>query len=291
MMAKVTIIIPTYRDWDRLLLCLDSISELDYCSSEISVLVVNNDVESKCPFHLRDNVELINESKPGSYSARNAALQHVASDCEIIAFTDSDCIVDKYWIRNAVEIFNNDKNLSRIAGRIDIFPQHSNINKFLLIYEKAFAFDQRYYASHQNMAATANLIVRADIFSKIGFFDDSLLSGGDSEWGQRASKNGFNIKYSDDVLINHPSRGSFSEIIVKTRREAAGHLKKNGAREIANVVFGFLPPVKSMCRLFNNSQLGISYKFLAFFIRYYLRVVATVEKICVGLFGKPEERR
>ncbi|MDW1886840.1 glycosyltransferase family 2 protein [Vibrio sp. Vb2131] len=290
-MKTVAIIIPTYRDWDRLRLCLNSIDRMSYPKENISVFVVNNDVDSNCPFPLPNNVVLLEEPKPGSYSARNKALEQVKNNFNYIAFTDSDCIVDENWLTNAIELFDSNSHVSRIGGRIDIFPQGEKVNTFLLIYEKAFAFDQRYYTTRQNMAATANLVVRSEVFDSVGGFNEKLLSGGDSEWGQRAAACGFNIMYADNVVIHHPSRGSFSEIIVKTRRESAGHLRKNGKKEFFNTLLGFAPPIKSGVRLCGNSSLTCFEKCIAFFIRYYLRLISTFEKIFVGLFNKSEERR
>src|SRR5690554_6136694 len=87
----VSVIIPTYHDWERLRLCLDSLNRQTYPKERYEIIVVNNDPEDVVPanFVVPNNFTILEESKPGSYAARNRAIQ--AAKGEIYAFTDSDC--------------------------------------------------------------------------------------------------------------------------------------------------------------------------------------------------------
>src|SRR5690554_5645873 len=116
----ITVIIPTYHDWDRLQLCLNALQNQSLPNNGIEIIVVNNNPYDLVPdtLYIPSNVKIINEGKPGSYAARNKAVRE--SQGIFLAFTDSDCIPDKNWLFNALQIFEN-KNISRIGGKVSIF--------------------------------------------------------------------------------------------------------------------------------------------------------------------------
>jgi len=93
----VSVIIPTYRDWNRLKLCVNALKNQTYPKNRFEAIVVNNDPADPCPYcPLPDNFVLTTEGKPGSYAARNAGIKIAKGD--ILAFTDSDCIPYSDWI-------------------------------------------------------------------------------------------------------------------------------------------------------------------------------------------------
>ena len=99
---KATVIIPTYKDWPRLQMCLDALALQSLPAAEFEVLVANNNRVADLPADLRlaANVQVIWAEQPGSYAARNAVLPHAKG--EVLFFTDSDCIPDPDWLRLGV---------------------------------------------------------------------------------------------------------------------------------------------------------------------------------------------
>lgn len=288
----VSVIIPTYHDWDRLQLCLNALSKQTYSKEFFEIIVVNNDPEDKPPesLLLPENCQLLEERKPGSYAARNAALK--VAKGEVYAFTDSDCQPQEDWLEVAVEVIRSDPNYARVGGRISLITKGDRLT-VSEVYEKAFAFSQKEFVENQGMAATANMIAKKQCFDEIGHFDCSLMSGGDAEWGKRADSAGFKIKYVNHCVVWHPTRSRLSELIQKTRREAGGHylLRKNNNRlavALGNLA-GLLPPVRSLGRVAFNKELSSTEKAIAFCVRYLLRVVSTVERMAIAL-GKKVER-
>src|SRR5690606_18431287 len=116
----VSIIIPTYKDWQRLSLCLEALSKQTFPAENFEVIVVNNDPDDVVPtfISLPETWQIVSERKSGSYAARNRGL--LLAKGEILGFTDSDCLPDKDWIYNAVSIFE-ERKCDRIAGDIQIF--------------------------------------------------------------------------------------------------------------------------------------------------------------------------
>ncbi|SFQ68951.1 Glycosyltransferase like family 2 [Halopseudomonas formosensis] len=288
----VSVIIPTYHDWDRLQLCLNALSKQTYPKQFFEIIVVNNDPEDKPPesLLLPENCQLLEERKPGSYAARNAALK--VAKGEVYAFTDSDCQPQEDWLEVAVEVIRSDPNYARVGGRISLITKgdRPTVSE---VYEKAFAFSQKEFVENQGMAATANMIAKKQCFDEIGHFDCSLMSGGDAEWGKRADSAGFKIKYVNHCVVWHPTRSRLSELIQKTRREAGGHFnitkRKGVIATLVTILAGVLPPARSLSRLMLNNELRVSEKVVAFSVRYLLRIVSAVERLAL-LLGKGAER-
>lgn len=290
----VTIIIPVYKDWKRLSLCLESLANQSCPKDIFEVLVVNNDPNDKIPdnYFLPENCSIITESKAGSYAARNAALKLARG--QIIGFTDSDCIPDKNWIRNAVDYFDNNKTCSRIAGKICIVFKSFKPTRAEL-YDKVYAFNQRRYVSKWGTSVTANLFTYKHIFEKIGSFNETIMSGGDFIWGVLANKMGYQIDYVESIMVKHPARYSLAELINKEKRIGGGqanYMEKSNNRLINFYRFirEALPTFQEVKYIYDNGKsLSPINKIVLYSIRQYLLSIRAYEKFRVQL-GKKSKR-
>ncbi|WP_321532013.1 glycosyltransferase [uncultured Desulfuromonas sp.] len=273
----VSVIIPVYRDWDRLKLCIDALKKQTYPSDKFEVIIVNNGFDAPpSDLSLSDNFCLIQELKRGSYAARNAGVGIAKGD--ILAFTDSDCIPDISWLANGVHVFN--KGNTRIAGKIELFYAEPRLT-FAEIYEKAFAFPQQRYASELHFGATANMLSCRSIFDAVGLFDPDLYSGGDCDWGKRAYNAGYLVQYSDCVLVRHPARKTFSELLNKNKRVIGGVFdRKMGiAKFLYDVFLSISPPIVIAREIFHNDELTLYEKIIAIAMSYCIKMVLLKEKI------------
>lgn len=290
----VSVIIPTYNDWKRLSQCLDALSLQTFSKNMFEIIVSNNNPSDSAPadFILPENSAIITEASPGSYAARNAALKIAKG--KIIGFTDSDCIPDTNWIKNAVEYLSNDKTCSRIAGKVSIFFQSAKPT-IAELYDKVFAFDQRWYVISSGTGVTANLFTYKDVFDKVGLFDQNLMSGGDFKWGTDAHKKGFKIKYVETVIVKHPARRTVKELVNKEKRVGGNQaifLKQNNNAFLN--VFEFikeLRPRKSMVKLVlkKGKDLSFNNKAYILLLRHYLYFVRAYAKLQVQT-GKKANR-
>lgn len=290
----VSIVIPTYNDWKRLSLCINALSNQTFPKEMFEVIVVNNNPHDTVPenFTIPSNCKIITEKDPGSYAARNAALK--IAEGEIIGFTDSDCIPDKNWIKNAVEYLSNNKTCSRIAGKISIFSQSAQPNR-AEFYDKLYAFNQKEYVANSGTGVTANLFTYRHVFDNIGYFQEDLMSGGDFSWGTLAHKSGYRVDYVDNVVVNHPARENLKQLIKKERRVGGSQaifLKKN-----SNLLLNFLeltkelmPRLKSLKFIYKNGKsMSTSDKIYIYVIRQYLLGIRAYEKFRVQT-GKKANR-
>lgn len=200
---KVSVIIPTYKDWSRLMMCLDALEKQTYSRQQYEVIVVNNNENGEVPddINLPNSVKLVHEPEPGSYAARNRGADLAVGD--LLAFTDSDCIPDKSWLANAAKNFNR-LSCDLIGGKVEIF-QPENGNVYAYLYDRFTAFQQ-----HKNVpdgkGVTANLIVKKSVYDKMGGFDTDMKSGGDWHFTLRCTEKGYRMLYCEDVLVLHPAR-------------------------------------------------------------------------------------
>lgn len=213
-----SVIIPTYKDWDRLKLCLDNLIDVQEGSFEYEIIVVDNAEHHAPPDFIKslDQISLVHEPSPGSYNARNKGAG-IASG-KYLAFTDSDCIPDKNWLVDAKDCFDTE-NCDLIGGRIDIFKQDGG-SDWAYIYEKNTAFSQSENVP-KGKAVTANFFVKNRVFNQVGGFDSSLKSGGDWDFSKRSVDEGFRLVYADNVVVKHPARKSIIAIFKKQKRFAA----------------------------------------------------------------------
>ena len=221
----ITVIIPTYHDWERLQWCIDALAEQSYPEIKIEILIINNDTNDKVPktFKLPKNAKILSENKVGSYAARNRGLKN--SRGEIIGFTDSDCIPDKDWIKNAVKEFQNDM-VSLIGGKVKIYKPKNGSN-IVYDYEKIFSFRQHINVPKGN-CVTANLFIKRSVVDKIGYFDETVNSGGDWKYTQKAVDNNLVMEYCDNVVVSHPSRKDIVSLLAKRKRIVAwGYHNRN----------------------------------------------------------------
>src|SRR5690554_728972 len=140
MIPIISVIIPTYRDWKRLRLCIEALEMQSFSAENFEVIIVNNDPSDPVPvdLRLRKNFSIIDEGKTGSYAARNAGI--INSNGTILAFTDSDCIPRKDWIANSSAHFSN-HSIALVGGKVEIF-QEEGASDLVYTYEKYTSFRQ-----------------------------------------------------------------------------------------------------------------------------------------------------
>ena len=288
----VSIIVPTYKDWKRLALCVEALSKQTYQNECFEVIIVNNDSGDVMPsdFLLPHNFKLITEAKPGSYAARNAALKIAKG--EIIGFTDSDCIPEKDWIKSAVDYLNDNKNCSRIAGQVLVFSDAARTTVSEK-YDMIYAFPQQLYVEKGKSSVTANLFTYKAIFDAIGFFNETLLSNGDLEWGRSAQQAGYPVHFVKDVVVKHPAR-SLTELIKKAKRIGGGRGMaerqwNNKLSNLFNLINGCRPRLAEIRYIYTNATyLPAMDKIKVLFLRHYLLQVSAMERLVVQLGKQPK---
>lgn len=280
MTPEASVIIPTYKDWDTLQLCLDCLARQTVAPERFEIVVANNNKSREVPASLRlpPNARVIHATDPGSYAARNAALREVRA--EAIFFTDSDCLPDPGWIAAGLGALAPLGPHDRAAGAIVLFPAGESWTAAEL-YDRVTWLRQEAYVQ-AGWGATANLVTRRAAFDLTGPFNGDTFSGGDREWNQRATAKGSRIVYAPDMVIRHPARASFAELAKKRKRILGGRHRIKAYRGIRRFLppLGYLiPSVSATKRILSDDRLSAWDKARVWWVEYRLRIVTFTETV------------
>lgn len=286
-----SVIIPTFKDWKRLQLCLEALIHQSLDKKYYEVLIVNNDPEDEFPdgFSFPENSHLLHQPVPGSYAARNLGVENAKG--RILAFTDSDCIPHNDWLTNAYEYFKNEE-AQRLGGRITLFFNDESHKTKAELYESVFAFDQKGNVTNKEFSVTANLFVDKSCFLETGYFDAAKFSGEDHRWNKRASRLNYTITYADDVVVKHPARQKLTSLVKKKKRVVGGYKRPQKAGR-KFIYFGYI--IKKyllgfMCITMAKNDFSIREKMQVIGVVMVLFSVHITEYTHLILGGKPENQ-
>lgn len=217
--VKVSVIIPTYCDTDKLISCLEALARQSACRADFEVIVVDNHdtpTITQCDILIFPQARIIHQPTGGSYAARNLGIEKAQGD--ILLFTDADCLPAKSWISRAIEL----QEQGVVGGHVELVSKGDFSD--LELYERIFYFNQKAYIQEDRYAVTANLMVTKSIMNEVGLFDASLRSGGDRIWGQLATSKGFSISYDPKLKVLHPTRSQWRAFLKRRVRVLSGNL-------------------------------------------------------------------
>ena len=287
----VSVIIPVYNDLERLKMCLEALEKQTYPRKLYEVIVVNNNPSEGIEPHIVhfNKVRVICESRRGSYAARNRGT--MSAKGAVIAFTDSDCIPFKDWVEKGVKNILSQQNIGLVAGKVKIIVSDPENPTAIELYEKIAAFPQKFYIEKHKYGATANVFTFKNIIEKVGYFNDTLLSSGDFEWGNRVFAAGYKQIFADDTCVLHPARKTFSQRFKKKIRIIRGRYEL-GVLDFSFKLFTkrlVLPVTKAKEIMFKNKYnknlKGKKQKFklvLAFFFEFYVSAFGSLVITLVG---------
>jgi glycosyltransferase involved in cell wall biosynthesis len=201
---KVSIVVPTYNREEPLKSCINSLLIQNYPKNNYEIIIVDDassdGTEKLVKDFIRKDKKIRyfkqNENK-GSYAARNIGIKNAKG--EIIGFTDDDCIADKNWIREAVELFDKNKDISGIQGTTKPFQDVRTKYWF-------HKLDYIEVNKPSRQHPTCNMFYKRKIILNAGLFDERFRNGGDEELAWRLKEKGYNIIFSNKGIVYHQVR-------------------------------------------------------------------------------------
>lgn len=233
----VSIIVATHNRPAGLAACLRSLLSLHYPRYEI--VVVDNaagaggadDVVGRAQAS-SDQVRIryLREDRPGGAWAHNRGLLNV--DAPIVAFTDDDVVVDRYWLAELVKGFEAAANVACVTGLI--FPIELETQAQVWIEEYggfSKGFSRRIFdlAAHHPpnplypytpgaFGSGANMAFRTSILRDIGGFDTILgagsmaLGGDDIASFFQVVAQGYTLVYEPAAVVRHLHYREYSQL-------------------------------------------------------------------------------
>ncbi|SFT11186.1 Glycosyl transferase family 2 [Sulfitobacter marinus] len=211
----ITVVIPHLNQRLGLFRCLEALDAGHRRADEI-IVVDNGSVRPPTEIcNQFANVRLLHQPAPGPGLARNMGVENAAGN--IIAFIDADCIPSPGWLA-AAQDFMKYESAQIIGGDVRIACENPKSLTMVQAYESIFAYRMDRYISRQGFAGTGNLVMRRGVFDRVGPFA-GLKKAEDRDWGQRASRMGYEIHFAPDMRVFHPARPNFAALQAKWDRQ------------------------------------------------------------------------
>ncbi|OFX83599.1 MAG: hypothetical protein A2W99_15325 [Bacteroidetes bacterium GWF2_33_16] len=219
-MIRFSIIICTYNRSDYLKKVLEGVRKQEFPKSDFELVLVNNsspdDTDDVCRNFQNENTDLnityTKEKKQGLSFARNTGLD--LSKGEWVIFIDDDAEPVKDYLKNINEFLLKHKNCIAAGGRI--YPTFETsepkwMSKFLLPLVSAIDLGntaKKFPANKYPIGA--NMIFKADVFKKIGYFNtdlgrkgDQLLGGEEKDIFMKLREISNNVFYIPNAVVYH----------------------------------------------------------------------------------------
>ncbi len=236
---KLSIVIPTYlkseKDRQDILNLLQSMSRQTLKPNKIIVI----DDCSPINFIFPETVTVYRlEQNSGPARARNVGKKlAIENGSDIIAFSDTDCILSEHWVSTITQSFLDFKDFQILSGDTPAydkswFGSYHNINGTL---------NGRQLKNTERLlyGTTANLAITREVAIKIDFNENfPIAAGEDIEFCFKANKQGYAIKYIPAMTVYHNFgyNGQFTKNLKRFREQFKkyGHGETILLKEIPN---------------------------------------------------------
>ncbi|NUO82496.1 glycosyltransferase family 2 protein, partial [candidate division KSB1 bacterium] len=200
---EISVIVPSYNSEKTIAACLQALVQQELAAPFEIILVDSSTdrtpeiVRAQFPqirvFHLKE------KTLPGV--ARNHGLAHARG--EILALTDSDCIVEPRWLQ-AIQAAHATGEYHVIGGGVrNAFPWHPiSIAEFFLEFREFSVYSPR---REIDVLPTNNLSVRRAIFARFGTFSD-LRASEDVVFIHQLRSHGVKVLFEPRIRIRHMNR-------------------------------------------------------------------------------------
>lgn len=250
----ISVIVPVYNDARALRRCLHSLKSQSYPNVRFEVIVIDNGSDNDNPKAVVKEFPGFRfsvETKAGSYAARNKGLSLAAGDA--LAFIDSDCIASPDWIQEGMQTLLAHPECGFVGGFVELFAKDPLNPTSVELQQRITALQFQDWVELR-VCATCNMFTWAKVFHKAGLFNESLKSGGDFEWSSRVVNAGLNPIYNKSMIVRHPARRTWRQVIKRQRRIAGGRIFHRNWRQ-NKVAY----PKSSLHRILNAIIPNISY--------------------------------
>ncbi|MFA5272213.1 MAG: glycosyltransferase [Candidatus Omnitrophota bacterium] len=208
MEKKVCIIIPVKSVSSKFEACVQSLLKLNYTNFDVIVVDDSENGSLEIPADNYKKIKIFRSRGEGPSYARNLAAKN--TDALFLAFTDSDCIVDKNWLE---ELFNGFEKFPEAGacGGIQKIPEDASIfeKKVFLFMEKiGFITDYIKKSGNENILevvhnASCCAMYRKNVFLSEGGFLEGLWPGEDVELDYRLRKKGYKLYFNPKAIVYH----------------------------------------------------------------------------------------
>lgn len=208
--ASVSVIVCVYNDAKFINNCLQSLKHQTYPQHLYEIIVVDDGSDDNTAEIVKQNADIryFYQANQGPSVARNKGI--LASNADIVAFTDSDCEAAPNWIEALVmahATFKND-NVVGVGGKQVGHPDDSGFAVKVDAYLRTIGFVGDYIKPHQRSIlvghnASCNASYRRLPLISCGGFRPHMFPGEDVELDKRLTNKGLKIRFIPTAIVFH----------------------------------------------------------------------------------------
>lgn len=224
--SHITIIVPAYNAEKTIRKCIESFLGIDYPKYDIIIIDDGStDKTLEIISEYKDKLTIIRNQHSGPSKCRNDAAK--ISKVGFLAFTDSDCVVDKNWLNELIKGFVNEKIVG--VGGVQLSPQDEtkfgrSVQSFFELtgflggyikhneYPESSIEDQNLRIREVSHNPSCNAMYRKDIFLEVGGFDETLWPSEDVDLDYRLKKKGYKFMFNPEAIVYHYRPQSLSHL-------------------------------------------------------------------------------
>jgi GT2 family glycosyltransferase len=211
---KVSVVVCAYNAESTLAACLDSLQQLRYPAYEI---VVVDDGSTDRTGQIADTYEgiyVIHQENKGLSAARNVGI--AASTGEIVAFTDSDCVVDPDWLHYLVATFLSSGQAA--VGGPNLPPPEDSLVATCVAASPGGPLHVLLNDEEAEHIPGCNMAFRREVLEEVGGFDPIYRAAGDDvDLCWRLQERGYRIAFSPAAMVWHFRRNTVAAYIGQQR--------------------------------------------------------------------------
>ena len=231
----VSIIVPTRDRPERIQACMRSLMALHYPKYEI--IVVDNAPSTTATADFiqqtyRDvpQVRYICEDRPGVSRVRNRGM--MAAQGEILAFTDDDVVIDRYWLAELVRAFSLADDVACVTGLVLPLELETPAQFWVEEYGGfSKGFERRVFDMAENHPKTplypytagslgtgASMALKASFLRSVGGLDLALGPATPAQGGEdlavffQAVMRGYKLVYEPASVAYHPHHREYADL-------------------------------------------------------------------------------
>jgi mycofactocin system glycosyltransferase len=208
LLPQVSVVVAVRNRAEQIAECIQSLLLLDYPEDKLEIILVDDASEDSTPEQLaRFPVKAILMSQHiGQSACRNEAT--TVAKGEIVAFTDSDCVVDPGWLAALVPFFA-DPRVAAVGGLVAPLSRASQLQRYEEVKSPLYQGRQQKEVGADSLPSylsTCNFLVRKSAVDEIGGLDESMTLGEDVDLTWRLCDLGLKAVYSPRGGVNHGHR-------------------------------------------------------------------------------------
>lgn len=229
-MKLISVIVATRNRPDKISNCLHSILANSFSDFEIIVVDQSDDGKTREFVQGISNplIRYFGMKKKGLSKAKNFGIKKAKG--KIITFIDDDAIVNKNWLKNVYQGFQENKNILVVCGQILPWKPRNHLRLYCsgvtgFRKKRIFATPCKHKGSFFYGSA---LSIKKNAFKKIGFFKEWLGVGSlgvateDEEFIYRLLKDGNRVLLNPQVVVYHDKWLTGKEFRRQLARYACG---------------------------------------------------------------------